>query len=231
MNLGCPVALLLFVGSISPEPACADPALFTIDPVKSALVAVGRHGGFLGFGAHEHAIFPSRWHIALRIDRRNLKASGVEISVPIESLQLDTEEARRVAGLEDAPPRGEERPRLDSQLRGFLDIRFSSEEILLPGKNGGGEPVPLEGKRELSVRGKLKLHGLREQVARDATVPVLIEPAENGTFRFSGRFRFRQRDFGIRVVPGDELEVRFDILTEPETVVASAALTRSEPMP
>ncbi|MCM2324470.1 MAG: YceI family protein [Oligoflexia bacterium] len=201
----------------------AESALMAVDPVKSALVAIGDHGGFLGLGKHQHALLATRWHVALRIDRKNLSASHIEVAVPIASVEIDTTEARRIAGVSPSLPRHSTPTGLQG-LAVVRELRFSSEKITFP-RRKTEETIELAGPEEFVLTGTLTVHGpsLNAKEIVPITIPGTVEPAENGTFRFRGEFKISQTRLKIQALPKDEVTIRFDVQTQVETVVASGA--------
>lgn len=204
---------------LTARPSFADPVLLQLDRVKTRFVGVTESSGALGFLGKPHAISASRWFAALRWDRNSLEKSSIELVIPAESLEVDTEDALKSANISREPPAPEEREALTRRLLGpdgldaakFPSIRFSSESIQ---KKSEGE---------LTLKGKLTLHG----TTRDISFPVASSPGPNDTLRFTGSVRVRLKDYGISLPSagflrriGDEAEIRFEIQTQPETVFA-----------
>lgn len=199
----------------------AEPRLVTLDPVKSTFVAVSAPEGLSAFfgrlfgtsASQKHALLATRWFAFLRLDPQNPKISSLEMMIPVVSLELDTDEARRIARLSGKAPTPEERRKLEERLRGpsglnedqFPQIRFSSETVEVRSEVPGGG--------ELLLKGKLTLRGKTLPVS----IPVRMRPVEDGAYHFTGNFRIQRADFGIDLPFSDEIEIRFEAITKPET--------------
>lgn len=206
---------LLFATSVT---TASESPLLKIDPVESSLFALVRKTGFLGFGTREHAIYAPRWFSFLRFNPENIKEANIEVMIPVPTIEVDTAEARKVAGLGPSKLSEKERQSFESTVKGpkgldqekFEQIRFTSEGLEQKAESSGDGG-------ELWVKGNLTLRG----VSKSIRFPVRWAPAENQTFRFSGTILIKQSEFGIEPFGKNEIEVRFVLRTKPETVFAS----------
>lgn len=198
-------ALLLFAAAL----AAAEPVAHRFDAsasTSSRVVAIARRGGALRFLGHEHAIEARDWTAWIAYDPAVPSSSSVTMSVKSASLVIDSEEARRLAGL-GAGPGPKDVAKISRTMLGptvldaerFPEIRFESVEI---GADGPGL---------LRVRGRLTLRG----VTREETARVSLQETP---FRVRTELKIRQTAYGIQpasvagvVKVKDELELRLDL--------------------
>src|SRR4030095_13920354 len=204
---------LLFIAM--PSLLSAASVRFTLDRSQSHLYVVTHRAGALGFLGHEHAILATEWSADLCFDAAAPASSPVraEITVPTKALRIDTDEARRLAGLAKGP--------------GPEDVKTLQVKVLTP-QNLAAESHPSirlkatsvtggsGGKTE--VQGSFTLRGVTDTVR----FPVTIEPQKSGQVRLSGQFRLKQSTFGIKpesvagaVNVADAVDVHFDLLARP----------------
>lgn len=223
--------LFLLLSGLSGNPLRAETTLLPIDSVRSTAVAVTKPGGMLGalgLRGKEHAILASRWFVTLRVDPADVRKSYVHVTIPTGALEVDSPDARRIAGLRSRAPSEDDSAKFREAILGregvqagaFPEIRFESDAI---------EPMPgqpsiiEEGKRlNVRIRGTLRI--------RDAQKPLEVEariaPGENRTLQFSGAFKLRQSELGIQLPDTrDEIEVRYEVNTKPAIAVASRTET------
>lgn len=216
---------LAFALLLAPLSVHADPVLAPVDKLKSSIVAVAKSPGFLGLiGNQPHALLAFRWFAALRLDRKKISASNLEVAVASDALEIDTPDAFRAAGLGAAP--SEEKA---NQARTAILGQQGLDAARFPMIRFSGESVAEKGAGQLLIRGKLTIRG----VTRDLEIPVTMKPAENETLRFQATLPVRLVDFEIPLAKAgpfrlkNEAEIRLDFTTEPETVVAKASLSSS----
>ena len=204
---------LLFIAM--PSLLSAASVRFAREPSRSHLYVVTHRAGALGFLGHEHAILAAEWSADLCFDPAAPASSPVraEITVSTKALRIDTDEARRLAGLAKGP--------------GAEDVKTLQVKVLAP-QNLAAESHPsirlkatsvtggAGGKTE--VRGSFALRGVTETVR----FPVKIESQQGGPVRLSGQFRLKQSTFGIKpesvagvVNVADAVDVHFDLLARP----------------
>lgn len=208
----------------------AETTLLPIDAVRSTVVAITKPEGFLaslGLRGSEHAILASRWFVTLRVDPADVRKSYVHVTLPAAALEVDTTDARRIAGLDARAPSEEDTARFRDALlgrEGFNaganpEIRFESDAV----EPASGQPSIIEeGKRlTVKIRGNLLIRGTRKPLELEA----LLAPGENRTLRFTGSIKLRQSELGIRLPETrDEIEIRYEVNTKPTVAVAAARL-------
>src|SRR4030095_9682802 len=203
---------LLFIAM--PSLLSAASVRFTLDRSQSHLYVVTHRAGALGFLGHEHAILATEWSADLCFDAAAPASSPVraEITVPTKALRIDTDEARRLAGLAKGP--------------GPEDVKTLQEKVLAP-QNLAAESHPSIRLKTTSVTGsggKTEVKGSFTLRGVTATVrfPVKVEPQKGGPVRLSGQFHLKQSTFGIKpesvagvVNVADAVDVHFDLLARP----------------
>jgi polyisoprenoid-binding protein YceI len=208
------IRLILLLCAV-PSMLGAAPVRFALEKSQSHLYVVTHRAGALGFLGHDHAILATEWSADLCFDPAAPAPSPVraEISVPTKALRIDTDEARRLAGLAKGP--------------GPEDVKVLQEKVLAP-QNLAAESHPsirlkatsvtggAGGKTE--VQGSFTLRGVTDTIR----FPVTIEAQKGGPVRLSGQFRLKQSTFGIKpesvagvVNVADEVDVHFDLLARP----------------
>ena len=182
---------------------------YNVNHAKSYLLVIVDKTGVLSFAGHQHAALATEWSFESSIDASDLKDSAVTIKIPVASLVIDTAEARRLAGVGSGPSLGDVLKIQDTMLgpevldaRNYPTIVFTSSSVAA-------------GASELRVTGQFRMHGQ----AHEITVPVRYTRSPDGRFDFSGEFRVRQTDFGIKPVSvgmgtvnvKDEVRIRFAV--------------------
>ena len=210
-NLGFGV---VFASLLACAPLVAEPVKLAVDHSRSFVAVRIYKGGLFGFLAgHEHGIMATEWSADICYDQEDPGASGVSLSISVNSLRIDTEEARRQAGLN--PKSG---PKPD-------DVRKIQKTMLTP-ENLAAEKYPEIRFRTTSVEQKgsdtLLLRGpltIRSRT-RTVSVPARVDRLEGGVTRFSGKVSLKQRDYGIEpasfgglVKVKNKVDLQFDIYT------------------
>ncbi len=213
-NPGSPFHLVLLLLAL-PSGLDAASLKFTAGPEQSNLYVVTHRAGALGFLGHEHAILATDWSATLCFDPQAPASSpvGGEITVSTKALRIDTDPARRLAGLGKGP--GEE------------DVRKLQQKVLAPDNLAAeNHPrlhfklrsvTPGEGGK-LEARGTITVRGVTESVR----FPVQVEPLRTDRVRLLGQLRLKQTAFGIKpesvagvVNVADAVDVHFEILARP----------------
>lgn len=208
------VRLLLILFVTLPAALGAAPVRFTLDRSQSHLYVVTHRAGALGFLGHEHAILATGWSADLCFDPAApaSPSARAEVTVPAKALRIDTDEARRLAGLGKGP--------------GPEDVQTLQRKVLAP-ENLAGDAHPAlrfkvaavsgGGGGKAEVQGAFTLRGVTDNVR----FPVKIE-RKGGAVRLSGEFRLKQSTFGIKpesvagvVNVADPVDVHFEILAKP----------------
>lgn len=210
--------------------AIAGTAALDVDRTKS-FVAVRLFKGGIGafFAGHEHGILATEWSAALCYDPDNWAGSSVTLAIPVKSLRIDTEEARRKVGLDptNGPKPADVREIQDKMLsRENLDaaehpeIRFHTTSIQRKGNDGLALAGPL------TIRGRTHI----------ASIPVSFARINDHSLRFSGKLAVKQTDYGIEpasvagvVKVKNEVEVRLEIYATVSPRSCAAAGTSAAP--
>lgn len=194
-----------------------------IDRTRSHLALRTYRGGLLSFLGHDHGVLATAWRAELCLDPETLPASTVTITLPVDSLVIDTPEARQLAGLDrHGGPGPADREKLQQKMLSaeVLDpvshpeITFRSSAV-----EAGGAGNAVE------VTGELAIHG----ITRTVMVPVAVDTLDDGALRLSGQLEIRHSWFGLKAesVAGvvnvkDEMELRFELVGRPSDQVCGA---------
>jgi len=194
-------------------PGQQEPPRWEVDAEASELVVVLHKAGLLRFLGHEHGILARDWSAEVRYDEDDLAASRIVVSVPAESLEIDSPEARAAAEVDPDGPEGEDLEEIRQKMVGpeqldaasHPEIRFESDRIEADGDEG------------LRIHGTLSIRGQSRQVEVEATREVRDEG-----LRIRGELEIEHRDFGIEPVSiggvvkvANEMDVRFAVLARP----------------
>lgn len=187
---------------------------FALEPSQSHLYVVAHRAGALGFLGHEHAILATEWSAELCFDPAAPAASPVraEITVPTKALRIDTDEARRLAGLGKGPG-----PKDVETLQGKVLAPENLAAASNPSIHLKATSVTGGASGKLQVQGSFTLRGVTETVR----FPVEIAVQKEGLVRLSGQFRLQQSTFGIKpesvagvVNVADAVDVHFVVLAK-----------------
>ncbi len=186
-----------------------------LDPSQSYIVAVAHKGGVLRFAAgHDHGILATKWSADVCFDRENPAASRVSITIPTAALRIDTEEGRRRAGIKPEGPSPKDIQEIQQKMLGpenlaaqsHPEIRFQTTSVTPKGPEG------------LILAGPLTVRG----VTRTVSAAVKLD----SNYVFSGEFRIKQSDFGIKpvsiggvVTVKDAVEIRFRFSARPSATI------------
>ncbi len=196
--------------------SASEVAEYKVDHSKSYLLAVTGKAGLFGFAGHEHAVLATEWSIEESIDPVKLDNSSVTITIPVSSLVIDSDEARRIAGLGSGPGEDDVRE-IQAQMLGpdvldagnFPHIKFTSTSAELAGE----DRLVLTG--EFDMRGR----------SREVQAPVRYTKGSDGGLEVSGQFSVQQTEFGIEpssagmgtVKVADEVQIRFQVSLAPSS--------------
>jgi polyisoprenoid-binding protein YceI len=170
------------------QTAQAQPMRVTVDKSRSHIIAVTYRSGLLGFLGHEHAILATEWSTGICYAPDEISQSSVQITIPTESLRIDSQRARDIANLGPGPSEEEIQE---------IQVTMLSEENLAaaqyPRLTFESSSVSLEGDSEFILEGPITLRGQ----TRTVRFPVTISRVSGNEIMLSGRFEVLQTDFGI----------------------------------
>ncbi len=180
------VALLSLIGAQAA--IAADPVEYRLDPVHTRVMFAVSHAGF------SHAIGTVSGSTGtLLFDPQDWTASKLEVSVPLDRIDLGDEKWNKAAT----------GGRL-LNVRTYPAATFVSTRI---------EPIDAQ---HASVFGTLKLHGVSKQIKLDVTLNALKKhpmPPFRRTVGFSATATLNRMDFGMdswKAVIGDTVELRIE---------------------
>jgi polyisoprenoid-binding protein YceI len=198
-------ALLAFVWNARAQ----EKATYTVDAAKSKMeIHVGKEGFFSAFG-HDHLIAAKEISGEAQFDPQNIAESSVALTISAKSLTvLDPGESEKDKAEVQKTMLGEKV--LDVEKYG--EIRFTSARVSNPKKTGDGW--------ELSLEGKLALHGVEKPVSFPLRVRL-----DGDMLRAQGEVSLLQTDYGmtpIKVGGGavrvkNKLKIAFDIAGRKKT--------------
>jgi len=179
----------------------AGPRTFTVDTQRSrALIDVGKSGAF-SFAGHTHEVEAPLSSGVVHLDSDTLSRSDVRLEFNAAAM--------RVTGKGES---ADDVPKVQEAMLGeqVLDVKkypaitFESTAVTAKGT------LP---SAELSVAGKLTIRG----TTRPVTAPVAVS-VDGSTLKATGKFSFKQTDFGIKPISvggvvkvKDELTISFNI--------------------
>ena len=205
---------VVFATLLACAPLVAEPVKLAVDHSSSFVAVRIYKGGLLGFLAgHEHGIVATEWSADICYDQEDPGASGLSLSIAVNSLRIDTEQARRQAGLN--PKNGP----------GPDEVRKIQKTMLAPENLAAGEypqirfrttSVEQKGNGRLLLRGPVTIR----RRTRTVSVPARVDRLEGGVTRFSGKVSLKQSDYGIEpasvgglVKVKNKVDLQFDIYT------------------
>lgn len=184
-------------------------ATLRVDYDRSSIVAITHRAGLLRFLGHDHGILVTAWSADVTYDADNPHLSRVVITLPVQSLVIDTAEARRQAGLSVEGPDAADVQKMQQQLRSatvldakqYPKIRFETS----------GLSRKAEG--EWALSGLLTIRGITHAVV----IPLRLSRQQE-TLHITGHFTLQQTDYGMQPVSimgvvkvANEVDIRFDI--------------------
>jgi polyisoprenoid-binding protein YceI len=185
---------------------------WAVDHTASSIWVTTESGGLLGFLGHDHAILPADWSAELCLTEPLGEGSRATLTLATASLEVDTEAALAVAGMDDGPSEEDRREIREKMLSSRYLAAEEHPEIRLEVRATG----PAEEGR-LPAMGTLHARGASAEVE----VPVeLSGDGERMTFR--GEAEVRQTALGMEpesvagvVNVADEVTLHFDLVAEP----------------
>ncbi len=191
----------------------AQPIQFEPVSEKSFIAVATDRSGLFGFLGHAHGILAKKWKADICLDRDHIENSSVRIEVPVQSLEIDSREARVKVGLDPEGPGPEDRKKIRETMLGpeYLNMK-KYPEIIFESKSAEykiRDRVDLTG--QLFIRGKARL------------VSVILNQGSDDkeSVTFTGDFKIKQTDFGMKpqsvagvVNVADEILIRFWITAQ-----------------
>jgi polyisoprenoid-binding protein YceI len=184
-----------------------------IDRAKSHIVVVTRKGGIFSFAGHEHGILATEWSADVCFDRENPAASSAHITISVPALRIDTAEAREKAGVSAKGPS----PKDVQEIQARMLARENLDAAQHPTIEFKTTSVAGKGSDTLVLTGPLTIRGR----ALTVSAPAKLERRGEETL-FSGEFRIKQSDYGIKPVSiggvvnvRDPVEIRFVLAASP----------------
>ena len=197
-----PIALALGLSALAQEPPAApadapteaaapevQPITYKLNPAQGLVyVRVFKDETTLAAGlSHNHAMKATGWTGSVVWDPANTAACKVDITVPVEKIDVDAADARKAAGL-DGGPDDDDRKKIkesmldDDQLDAgkYKDISFKST-----GCEGSGDTFTVKG--NFTMRGQTK----------PVSIPMKIH-ATSTAFDAKGTFSIKGTDFGMQ---------------------------------
>jgi len=188
--------------------AAQEKTAYSIDGGQSKLeIHVGKEGAFKAFG-HDHLIAAKEISGEAQLDAKKIEASSVRVQIATKSLTVvDPGESENDRKSVQATMVGEKV--LD--VAKFPEITFTSSGISAAKKTAKGW--------ELTLSGKLKLHGVEKTVS----FPLQVQ-TEDATLHGEGEISVLQSDYGMTPVKvgGGTVKVK-DKLKITFTIVAKSA--------
>jgi polyisoprenoid-binding protein YceI len=179
-------------------------ANYSVDAARSKVVInVSKEGAFKAFG-HDHVVDAKEVSGQVQFDPQKVEESSVRLSIPTKSITVvDPGESDKDRHEVQATMEGEKV--LD--VAKFPEITFTSSSVSAAKKTSDGW--------ELTLAGKLKLHGVEKQVS----LPLRVH-ADNGEVRGEGELSILQTDYSITPVKvgggtvkvKDKLKMTFNII-------------------
>ncbi len=188
-------------------------AVYRLVANQSRFVVEAKRGGLFGFLGHDHLVAIRGYRGSVVLTPETVTPAMVELTIPADSLRIidaDVSEADRAKIQDDMLSKVLE-------AKQFPEIRFTSTNVI------AGES--LDGQYQVRIEGALNLHGVTRPVLLNALMTLSPD-----TLRASGRFRLKQKDFGIKPVSAgagtvkvkNELEFRFDMMALRERALAKS---------
>ena len=201
------VVLLFASFALAPLAPAAEKGAYVIDGAKSKMeIHVGKEGAFKAFG-HDHLIEAKEISGEAQFDPQKVEESSVRLRIATKSLiAVDPGESEKDGKDVQATMTGEKV--LD--VAKFREISFASTRVSGAKKLSDGW--------ELTLAGKLKLHGVEKPVS----FPLRVR-ADGKQLRGEGELSILQTDYGITPVKAgggtvkvkDKLKITFTIVAVP----------------
>jgi polyisoprenoid-binding protein YceI len=204
------VPILLVACATAASAQDTEPRLHVVDAERSHIFAVTHRAGLLSFLGHEHASLATAFTSELCLAPSAPARASLRVTLPVSALAIDTDAARRVAGMGGGP--GEEtrreiavklldEKRLNAQAHPLLTFETTSVRV------GRDESMEVHGR--LTIRG----------VTQDVVFPARIESGSAGGVRLHAQLRIRLSAFGIEpetvamvVKVSNDVDLHIDLL-------------------
>ena len=158
--------------------------------------------------SHNHAIQAVGWSGKAIWDWQNYGSCNISIAVPVNNLQVDTPEIRKLAGLEGTIS---ESMRKDVKKHMLSDTQLDANKYPMitfqsTGCEGSGT--------EMMLNGEFTMHG----TTRAISIPVSVSDSDG--LRIKGTFPVKATDYGFKpysamfgaVANKDEMKITFDLV-------------------
>jgi len=177
---------------------------FLLGAAQNACVAPGRGffrvyaeaGGLFSVFAHDHLIEAEKIEGCAAVDLQNPSQASVKLSFATASLRvMDPKESV------------EDRAKVQKTME--TDVLRISDFPMITFESTG---VAAESAEKFRVNGRLTIRGKTSTVV----IPVSVSRLEDGTYRVSGTYKFKQTTFGIEPIRlmGGAVRVKDEIRTE-----------------
>lgn len=203
-------AALVVMGAVHGPTSAQTLRRLEIDRGSSYIAVKTGTAGLLGFLGHEHGIVATEWSASICADAERPEALRGSITVPVESLRIDTAPALAAVGID----RG-----VDEEQRDELQTKMTSPRFLAAAKHPEIRfevaSVEMHDRGSGTLRGELTLRGTTRRVS----APFTLSQPDPSRGIVEGSFRVRQTDHGIEpesiagvVKVADAVEVKFRIV-------------------
>jgi polyisoprenoid-binding protein YceI len=190
------VLILFCLSAVAAAPADQGPCVV---PGRGHFQIHTDTSGLFGAFGHEHLIQAKTIQGCAVIDKTNLAKSSIKLTFP-------TKEIRVVDTKVDAKERAKVQEAMETEV---LDVskypQVVFESTSVEGNAGASTST-------LRIHGNLTIHGKTQQII----VPVNLARLDDGTYRASGAYSFKQTSFGIRPIKlaGGTVKVKDEVRTE-----------------
>jgi polyisoprenoid-binding protein YceI len=154
-------------------------------------------GGLFGAFAHEHLIEAQKIDGCASIDSGNLTRSSIKLT-------FTTADIRVLDPKESTNDRAKVQSTMETEVLRISEYRQVVFESTSLERGSSAESLRVHG--NLTIRGK----------TQPVMVPLTLTRLDDGTFRASGEYKFKQTTFGIRPVQlaGGTIKVKDEVRTE-----------------
>ena len=158
--------------------------------------------------SHDHAIQAVGWSGKGTWDWEDYSTCNISISVPVNNLQVDTPEIRKLAGLEGTIS---ESMRKDVKKHMLSDIQLNAEKYpMITFQSTGCEGSDTE----VTLNGNFTMHGMTKPIS----IPITISDSDGLSIK--GSFPVKATDYGFEpysamfgaVANKNEMKITFDLV-------------------
>ena len=158
--------------------------------------------------SHDHAIQAVGWSGKAKWDPEEYSSCDISISVPVNNLQVDNPDIRKLAGLEGTIS---ESMRKDVKKHMLSDIQLDAEKYPMI----SFQSTSCEGAGDsMTLKGNFTMHGITNAVS----IPVTVSDTDGISLK--GSFPVTATDYGIEpysamfgaVANKDEMKITFDLV-------------------